>query len=162
MGTRDASGDLTYKLSGPDSLIWGTSLEPHERTEDLISTLHLNEEDPFSQFLLETVMQKFFDCHGHRKRKADKVSGEVLYRRSKILRVTYYITTALASSLLVLSIVVLWHVNSMTTRLMLVAIFNMLLSACVAMFTTAPRAGIFGITAGFVPYNRMFDLFANT
>lgn len=95
-------------------------------------------------------MRFFFACNGYRRRKPDKVSGIVSYNGSKLLRITYYITSALASLLLVLSISILWLVYSMPARLGIITGFNVLISLCLTTLTTASRAEVFAVTARYV------------
>jgi hypothetical protein len=56
-------------------------------------------------------------------------------------------TIILASSLPILSIVLLYYVHSMTTRLGLIGVCNLLVSVCLGAFTKANRAEIFAVTA---------------
>jgi hypothetical protein len=138
------------KLNGPDAKIWGSVTDQHNRCEDLICIVRPEKEDPFSRWCLDKVMAAFFACGGHRFRKPDKVTGAIVYQRDKILRITYYITTALSSLLLILSITILWVVTSMSARLALIASLNLVVSLCLAVFTTAQRPQVFAITAAYV------------
>jgi hypothetical protein len=135
------------KLNGRDSSTWGFVDAPHNRAEDLVCIVKPEKQDAFSRWCLDKVMDAFFACGGHRFRKRDKVSGDVFYNRDKILRITYYITTALAPLLLVLSVTILWLMNSMAARLSIMAAFLVTASICLAFFTAASRSQVFGITA---------------
>jgi len=137
-------------LCGPDRHTWGSSAEPDNRAEDLIAIVKSVKEDSFSRWFLDKVMARFFALGLDRWRKRDKVTDELYYRRDKILRITYYITTALSTLLLVVSIAILWLVTSMSARLAIIAIFNIAVSMCITFFTTAERAQVFAVVAGYV------------
>jgi hypothetical protein len=137
-------------LLGPDSTTWGTINTPHERASDLISLVPSQKQDSFSEWFVEKAMRFFFACNGHGRRRPDRVSGMVSYKGSKLLRITYYITSALASLLPVLSISILWLVQSMPARLGIIAGFNVLISLCLNALTTASRAEVFAVTARYV------------
>jgi hypothetical protein len=140
------------KLDGWDALIYGSVDMPHNRADDLVCMIKPEKEDSFSRWFLEKLMAAFFACRCHRYRKPDKVTGDIFYLRRKILRITYYITTALAPLLLILAITVLWLVPAMKARLIIVAVFTTAVSLCLAVFTTAPRSQVFAITAAYVFY----------
>lgn len=136
-----------FALRGPDAKTWGTTDSPHQRASDLISLVPLQKQDSFSQWFVEKAMRFFFACNGHRRRRPDKVNGMIAYKGSKLLHITYYITSALASLLPVLSISILWIVQSMPARLGIIAGFNVLISLCLNALTTASRAEVFAVTA---------------
>jgi hypothetical protein len=78
------------------------------------------------------------------------VHGVVGYEDTTIYRITYWITSILASLILIISIVVLYLVHSMPARLGTIAGFNILVSICLMALTNAKRAEIFAITAAYV------------
>jgi hypothetical protein len=139
-----------YKFTGRDAMTWGSVDEPYNRAEDLIGTVKFETEDSFSRWCLDTVMSAFFACGCHRRRKPDKVSGDILYNRDQVLKITYYITSALAPLLLVLSVAALWLVTSMAARLAIMAACTITVSACLAVFTTSTRSQVFAVTATYV------------
>jgi hypothetical protein len=134
-------------FDGLDALTWGTKMERNERAVDLVTILPSQQQDYFSDLFLTFILRIFFACGGHRFRKPHKVNGMILYKKSKILRITLWITSVLASVLPITSIVVLYFVTSTPAKLGIIAAFNILLSMCLATFTTASRSDIFAITA---------------
>jgi hypothetical protein len=143
-----------FALVGKDCTTWGTTSEPNHRAADLISLMPHQKQDSFSKWFVEKAMRIFFACGGHLRRKPDKVSGIVSYKGTNLLRLTYYITSALASLLPVLSITILWLVKSMPARLGIIAAFNVLITMCLNSFTMASRAEVFAVTARYVSRNR--------
>jgi hypothetical protein len=137
-----------FALLGADRNTWGSTGEPYDRAHDLVSMVEREPQDFFSKWCTERAMDMFFKHGCHRSRKPDKVNKEVFYRQEVLERITYFITTALASLLLVLSITILWLVTSMKARLLIIASFNVMLTLCLVVFTTTPRASMFAITAG--------------
>jgi hypothetical protein len=135
------------KLCGHDAFIWGNVDEPHDRAEDLIQAIYRDEEDSFSRWFIEKIVAMFSTHCGRRLLKPDKVNRDVFCKRNTILRITYYITTALASILLILPIAVLEFVSSMRARLAVIAGSNVVVSMCLAVFTMASRLQIFATTA---------------
>jgi hypothetical protein len=135
-------------LCGLDSKIWGTTRDPYKHAEDLVSAVRTERQDPFSEWCLTKVLDFFWRCGGKNLKNTNKTTGEVFWYEKQILSLTYYFTTTLVSLLLVSSITVLWVVTSMYSRLVIIATFNVVLSICLAIFTTAPRSQVFAISAG--------------
>ena len=144
METRDM-GPL--KMTGPDADIWGSVAEPKSYSPDLVALHARHDEDPFSKWITGTGMDIFFWCHGHRWRKPSPVHGMVVYSDGKLLRITYWITSILASLLPVSSIIILYCVQSMLARLAIIAGFNFVVSLCLLGFTNAKRSEVFAVTA---------------
>jgi hypothetical protein len=82
--------------------------------------------------------------------KPSPVHGVVGYEETIIYRITYWITSILASLILILSIVVLYLVHSTPARLGTIAAFNILVSVCLMALTNAKRTEVFAITAAYV------------
>lgn len=138
-------------LNGDDRQVWGStkpSYRPH--APDLVSTVKYEEQDPFTRWCAEKVLGLFWSQNGAKFLNPDPVRGDVFVKGSKIERFTYYLTTSLAPLLLVVSIIALYLVKSMAVRLTLVAVFTVVLSLAVAVFTSTPRSQIFAITAASV------------
>jgi hypothetical protein len=137
-------------LRGEDAEVWGSTTDPYQRATDLITLCPRQREDPFSNWVTESGIKIFFKYGCHRRRKPHKVHGMVGYEDGYLLRMTYWLTSILASVIPVLSIVVLYVVTSMTSRLVIIAAFNILLSIGLTMFTKASRSETFAITATYV------------
>jgi hypothetical protein len=136
-----------FIMTGPDADIWGSLDEPKSHAPDLVALQPRHTEDPFSNWVTGTGMKIFFWCGGHRRRKPSPVHGMVVYSNGKLLRITYWITSTLASLLPVSSIIILYFVRSMLARLTVIAGFNVIFSLCLLGFTNARRSEIFAVTA---------------
>lgn len=145
-----------FGLKGLDSEVWGNIHEPTEYAPDIISLLPRKREDMFSNLITEYGIRKWFDWGLAKSRKPCEVSGLIGYEEGTLLRLTYLTTTALASLLPIVSIVALYSVHSMKARLGIIAAFNVLISFCLAFFTSAKRTDIFAVTAAFAAVQVVF------
>lgn len=137
-------------MTGPDADIWGSVAEPKSHVPDLIALQARHNEDPFSKWVASTGMKIFFRCGGHRWRKPSPVHGRIVYSDSELLRITYWITSILASLLPISSIVILYCVRPIVARLAIIAGFNIVVSLCLLGFTDAKRSEVFAVTAAYV------------
>lgn len=137
-------------MTGPDADIWGSVAESKPHVPDLVALQARHNEDPFSKWVTGTGMKIFFRCGGHRWRKPSPVDGRVVYSDSKLLRITYWVTSILASLLPVSSIIILYCARSILARLAIIAGFNIIVSLCLLGFTNAKRSEVFAITAAYV------------
>jgi hypothetical protein len=58
-----------------------------------------------------------------------------------------WLTTAIASALPVISIIILVNMESTSRRLAVVAGFNFIISVCLVLFSEARRTDVFAVTA---------------
>lgn len=137
-----------FALDGVDAEVWGTIKKPKGYESDIIALLPRPKEDMFSNLIMGKGMEKWFKWRLDRFRKPS-VNGLIEYEESTLLRLTSLVSTALASLLPIASIVVLYSVHSMKARLGIIAAFNVLISLCLAIFTTAKRTDIFAVVAAF-------------
>ncbi|GME46450.1 uncharacterized protein LTHEOB_5762 [Neofusicoccum parvum] len=138
-----------YALTGIDSEVWGSCECPKDRANDLVALRPRHEEDWFSKWVTGKGISKFFDLGCARNRKPSPDHGFVGYEDTSLLRITYNITSVLASLLPIASIVILYCVQPMKIRLAIIAGFNIVLSLCLIAFTTARRADVFAVAAAF-------------
>jgi hypothetical protein len=103
--------------------------------------------DPFSKWVADSTILNLFNCGCARFIKPSRVHGVVGYEDSTIYRVTYWITSVMASLLPIESIAVLYCVHSMPIRLVVIAVFNVLVTLCLVGFADARRAEVFAVTA---------------
>jgi len=145
-------------FSGPDGNAWGTPSARKQHSPDLITLCPRVKEDPFSAWVVEKAITKLFCCL--RFKKPSSKHGVIGYEDATVLKITYCITTVLASLILIASITVLYCIHSMPARLVVISAFNILLSVCLIAFTNAKRAEVFAITAASVPtsISHMFRL----
>jgi len=153
METRDM-GPLI--MTGPDADIWGSVAEPKLHVPDLVALRARHNEDPFSKWITNTGMKIFFWCGFHRWRKASPVHGLIVYPDSKLLRITYWMTSLLASLLPVSSIIILYYITSTPGRLVIIAGFNIVIALCLLGLTNARRSEVFAVTAAFAAVQVVF------
>lgn len=145
-----ASPEMGYPagLAGVDAEIWGDIHAPKKYEADIVTLSSRKRTDMFTKVLLEKGTQKMFDYAFDRfLLKPSPVHGLLGYEENTLSRITYLITTALASLLPITSIVVLYFNHSIKVRLGVSAIFTVLLSFSLAFFTSARRTEIFALTA---------------
>lgn len=137
-------------LTGRDSDIWGSTENPESHADDLIALLPRHEEDFFSRFVTEKASSKMLKVRSFLKYQGSgKGRGPESFEDDTMLRWTRHGTSILASVLPILSIIILYYVHSLEVRLGIIATFNIVLSLCLTVFTTAKRTEIFAVVAGF-------------
>jgi hypothetical protein len=134
-------------LEGPDANIWGAVTDREAHAPDLVSLCPRTKEDPFSMWAAENTIFNLVRCGCARFMKPSRTHGVVGYKDSTIYRITYWITSILASLIPIASIVVLYCVHSMTARLATIAAFNVLVAVCLIGLAGAKRTDVFAVTA---------------
>ncbi|KAH6625857.1 hypothetical protein C7974DRAFT_312261 [Boeremia exigua] len=134
-------------LRGFDADIWGTALQRDDHKCDLVTLRPRAREDPFSKWVNENAIVRFFRCGCARRMKPSPVHGMIGYEDTTVFRITYWFTSILASLLLVASIAILYSVESVPARLGIIAAFNVVVSICLMGLANAKRAEVFAITA---------------
>jgi hypothetical protein len=137
-------------LCGEDATIWGSVLDRKSHKPDLVALRPRAKKDAFSEWAAENTIFNLFKCGCVRFMKPSRVHGTVGYEDTTIYRITYWITSILASLIPIASIVVLYFVDSMPARLGIIAMFNVLVSVCLMAFANAKRAEVFAVTAAYV------------
>ncbi|CAN9389878.1 unnamed protein product [Alternaria alternata] len=134
-------------LTGEDATIWGSMQDRNSYAPDLIALRPRAKKDAFSVWAAENTIFKLLWCGCTRFMKPSPVHGLIGYEDNTIYRITYWITSLLASLIPIASIVVLYCVHSMPARFGIIAAFNVLLSICLMGLAGAKRAEVFAITA---------------
>ncbi|KAB2573310.1 hypothetical protein DBV05_g8034 [Lasiodiplodia theobromae] len=134
-------------LTGKDSELWGSLENPKEHARDLLALLGRHNGDLFSSWVAESVADKLTKLQQNGRLSATPRLGDITDQ--KLLRWTFMITSVIASALPILSIAVLYCVRSIKLRLVLIGVFNVVLSCVLAGFTSAKRAEVFGVCAAF-------------
>ncbi|KAF2638242.1 hypothetical protein P280DRAFT_491706 [Massarina eburnea CBS 473.64] len=136
-------------LKGPDASLWGSVHRRESYESDLIALRSRLKEDPFSSWVAEKAVESLlrWGCARFGKHNPHGIIG---YRDAAILRVTFWITSIVASLVPITSIVVLYSVKSMPARLAVIAAFSVLVSMCLIAFTNAKKAEVFAIIAAYV------------
>jgi hypothetical protein len=134
-------------LTADDALIWGTVRNRKPERPDLVTLCPREKKDAFSAWAAESAIINIFRCGCARFMRPSRTHGVIGYQDTTVYRITYSITGILASLIPVASIAVLYRVQSMSARLGIIAIFNVLVSVCLMGLTSAKRAEVFAITA---------------
>jgi len=134
-------------LTGEDATVWGSVKHRNSHALDLVALRPRAKKDAFSVWAAENTISKLRWGGCTRFMKTSPVHGVVGYDDSTIYRITYWITSLLASLIPIASIVVLYCVRSMPARFATIAAFNVLLSVCLMGLAGAKRAEVFAITA---------------
>ncbi|KAL1592013.1 hypothetical protein SLS60_011605 [Paraconiothyrium brasiliense] len=134
-------------LMGPDKYVWGTVKKPDTYSRELVCLRAREEIDQFSRWLGARAIRYIKACGGYRWKKLDQSLGVISVRDESIFRLTFWVTSAIASLLPVASIWVLIKQDSLTGRLGTIAGFNALISICLTLFTDARRTDVFAVTA---------------
>ncbi|KAH8776511.1 hypothetical protein F5883DRAFT_248746 [Diaporthe sp. PMI_573] len=147
---RDSMG--AFPILGPDMEAWNHS-------EDLVALKPRSPQDPTSRWFTATVFPLYHKLIGHKVKDPESPElGDGLYNyKESILSSTANIfTTVLASLLPLLSITVLYTIQSDTIKLGVIVIFSACFSLALALTTNARRIEIFAATAAFAAVNVVF------
>jgi hypothetical protein len=112
---------------------------------DLVALCPRQRDDSFSAWFMKSALNIFFRCCGHRM-KPSEIHGKPGFKEKTILRITYWITTIVASILPSTSVIVLYIIKSTWGRIGTLVGFNLAVSVCLILFTSAKRAEVFAVT----------------
>lgn len=138
----------TAALEGDESFVWGSARGAKTNALDLVTLKPRENQDTFSRWIAERALL-LIRIFGRCIRPSTKHGAVVIYD-SVIMRVTFWITSIIASMIPIASIVVLLHLNSRAARLGAIAGFNVLITVCLSLFTEARRTDCFAVTAAYV------------
>lgn len=143
-----ASDDMgPYAIIDKDADTWGSTNEHKTHAQDLVALQARHNEDPFSKLISKRGVRWLFAWNCHRRKRPSREHGLVSFEDSTLLRLTYWITSILASLLPIAFITVLHLIKGMLSRLAVCAAFNVTVSICLIVLTAAKRSEIFAITA---------------
>jgi hypothetical protein len=149
LGNKDLMG--LWALGGDDRETWGSVIDEKAK-DDLVGLKVRHKEDSFSRWVADNAIV-LFKCGWARFKKPKKATGDVGYYQSSVLRITFWITSMIASLIPIASIVVLISLSEkpMTKaqrgQVGTIAAFNMLISACLTILTDAKRTDVFSVNA---------------
>ncbi|KAF2643695.1 hypothetical protein P280DRAFT_392393 [Massarina eburnea CBS 473.64] len=131
-------------LEGEDCSTWGR-MEEDAHALDLITVKPRKHVDWFSLQVAEKAVTLFKFRLRSRKEDFD-VSAPLYYDRT-VLRITFFLTSTVASLLPLVSIFTLDKLQSHTARFGVSAAFTLLVAVCLTLLTEARRADVFAVTA---------------
>jgi hypothetical protein len=138
-------GQLVFE--GEDASIWGSVNSRESHKPDLITLCPRKKKDRFSVWAAENTISHLEKFGCARFMRVSPVHGVLSYEDETIFRITYWITSIIASLIPIASIAILYCVQSMPGRLGIIAVFNVLVSICLMGLANAKRAEVFAITA---------------
>lgn len=137
---------MLKSLVGADSETWGNVDDPDNHPPDLIGIKPRQKEDTFSRLVAENAVH-LFKCGLGRFTKKDRHIGRKVYYDTQVTKLTFGVTSIVASLIPLASIWVLVSLHSLTDKMAAIAAFNVLISACLTFFTDAKRTDVFAVTA---------------
>ncbi|KAF4538136.1 uncharacterized protein LTHEOB_11084 [Lasiodiplodia theobromae] len=155
-------------LTGQDHDVWGCIVKNFEldHAEDLITLLPRPESDSLTQFVVNRIIKKL---HSREEgwfqwicgRTGDNGDGSrtVVVNHRTIHRLTFVLTSGVASMLPVVSMVALQQVEAVKVHglsLGLIAIFNFVLAVLLTLWTSVKRAQVFAVASAFAAVNVVF------
>ncbi|KAF1954642.1 hypothetical protein CC80DRAFT_493765 [Byssothecium circinans] len=146
----------TLALNGPDASVWGSVRHPDCYAPDLIALRPRPKEDTLSAWVTEKAIVNWIRCGCARFQRPSRKHGVIGYDDSAVLRVTFWLTSIVAALVPIASIAVLYSVKSMPVRLVVIAVFNVLVSVCLSALTNAKRVEVFAVTAAFAAVQVVF------
>ncbi|KAK4664667.1 uncharacterized protein QC763_0073080 [Podospora pseudopauciseta] len=145
---RDFRGGSSF-LQSNEAFTWA---DPNPSSYLCLSA-PVKETDPFTAFITEKILKTYRHLLGRRintGQAVDTDTGHTLYSPSRISKASSLITTVLASTLPVLTILVLNGLDSTDARIGVTAGFTVLLTLVIAVFNDAKRIEVFAATATYV------------
>lgn len=134
-----------FPLLGLDRTTWD---KDHET--DLVALRPRRQSDFFSNWVIENIVPKFHHFIGARFKTPDPLSsGLFTYDDNTLLMITFCVITTIASTLPILSVVLLYYVQSDTARLWLAMMLCACFTLVLGLMTNARRIDIFATTAAF-------------
>lgn len=145
--------EMERPLLGPDMDVWGDVSDPKSYVDDGLVALRPRERtDRFTSAVSEraiSVIHLF-----NRLIKGRKATVVTLgYTDSTVTRITFWLTSFIASGIPVVCIIALMNLDSVTARLGAIAGFNGLIGLCLLAFTDAKRIDVFSITAAYANFS---------
>ncbi|OJD39989.1 uncharacterized protein BKCO1_200057 [Diplodia corticola] len=140
---------LQQQMTGDDSSIWGDSQRPDKGAKDLVTLLARPDGDPLSTWVSEKAVDHLVRFKWLRSRELQEAWGREGCKEETLRKLTATVTSVVASTLPIVSIVVLYFVQPLGARLGIIGAFNVVLAVSLAVFTKAKRAEVFAVTAAF-------------
>ncbi|KAH6870402.1 hypothetical protein BKA58DRAFT_429530 [Alternaria rosae] len=141
------TSDQMRVIPGPEQIIWGSFDRPKDFSGELVVLRGQKEMDPFSRNMGARAVDWIVKLGGKRWKKVDARFGTVAIDEDTVNMFTCWITSAVASILLVGPIFILANTESLDAQLATIAASNVLTSVCLMYFTRARRTDEFAITA---------------
>jgi len=136
----------TVALIDEDAHTWGSPLAINSHNSDIITLCPRMKEDVVSGFVAKHAISVLDRWGWSRFKKLLCTHGVVGYKDSTIFKITYLLTSIVASLISVISIIVLYRINSTKARLGVIAAFNILMTLCLVGMTKAKRSEVFTVT----------------
>ena len=130
-------------LFGLDSNVWVDGV-------DLIAPNPRVQDDPFSRWLCGSFIHFFHGTVGQKRKAATDIEGGwVEYDDTRLLRIADIIGAILSPLMPVSSVIILYFVPDLLTRLGIISFFTILFSVTLLLMTKARKVEIFTATAAY-------------
>lgn len=136
-------GQGDYRLEGLDRDVWKDS-------KDLLVVPSDNLSNLFGNSISKGIFELYHRFVGSKRPPTDVENGLYKYDHKSVHGVADVAATLLASLMPMVSIFVLYSIHNMWIRLGMVAVFTMMLSLALALFTKSRGIEIFAATARYV------------
>ncbi|KAF2683005.1 hypothetical protein K458DRAFT_443670 [Lentithecium fluviatile CBS 122367] len=130
-------------LRGVDSRSWGTANNRDCTSGDLNAVK-----------LFKYDIAQWFKCQCFGRQKKD--GKPFIYYDTTMLKITFWMTSIVASLIPIASIAILLTLEWIRARVGTIAGFNILISVCLTLFTDAKRTDCFAVTAAFTAIQVVF------
>jgi len=127
-------------------MVWGAVTAPKAHETDLIALRPRRKEDAFSKLVAEHATKVLNIFGWERWKKRHRVHQVVTLSDQTIFQFTFWVLSILAPLIPIASIAVLYRVHLMSARLVIIGIFNLVMSVCLKVMTDAKRAEVFAVT----------------
>ncbi|KAI1143084.1 hypothetical protein F5Y05DRAFT_142310 [Hypoxylon sp. FL0543] len=143
-----------FPIRGLDYKAWEHRLE-----NDLVAIKPRVSPDPLSNWITNTIFPLYHRVFGVKFHQADASElgdGLYTYEESLLASVVNTIATVVAALMPLLSIVILYFVNSDATKLGIIVVFSACFALVLAVMTNARKIEVFAATAAFAAVNVVF------
>ena len=135
-------------LSGDDWNIWASLAKPYSGAKDLMCVRPRPDDDLFTEWVKSKLI-RWFDKHVRRRLSKHPDSREdFTYGEATIRKYVHVFAVTLISLLLIGSMGILSWVQSMKTRMALIALFCAMFIICMSCVTKARRSEVFSALSG--------------
>jgi hypothetical protein len=139
--------DQKYPFTGADHRVWGLLEQPNSHSRELVALRARKDIGTFSRKATARALSLLRKLGADKWKKVKPEYGTIAIDDESVFKFTFWVTSAIASILPVVSIVVLVRTQSLNGRLGIIAAFNVLTSICLTFFTDARRTDVFAVTA---------------
>lgn len=144
------------RLEGPDRYVWRSKENGYESARDLISVKRRIFPDKISRKLCEIAIPFLVKRYPGVFERRDEYLGIPIFEDEMVQKITDLLSMVVANFLPFLSVVILFLVDSMKMRLVVLGVLNVGFTVALRTLTLAKRTEIFATTAAFLAVSVVF------